>query len=163
MAKVLELINSGATELTSDFVQLQTGMTSIIQTFQINIIQEPTRNDNNSMASPNMTDVRNKQEKMSQNMDDVTDSINITEQKISKTNVKLKVSSQNMTKKQDKIQMTSQNMTKEQDKIQMTSQKFDEIGIFETFDVTKMTAQKMIEIPRMPDNEINEINTELFR
>ena len=153
MAKVLELINSGATELSSDYVQLQTGMTSIIQTFQINIIQEPTRNDNNSMASPNMKDVRNKQEKMSQNMDDVTDSNNITEQKISQTNVTLKVSSQNMTEKQDKIQMTSQ--------------KFDEIGIYETFDVTKMTAQKMIEIPRMftnlPDNEINEINTELFR
>ena len=149
MAKVLELINSGATELSSDYVQLQTGMTSIIQTFQINIIQEPTRNDNNSMASPNMKDVRNKQEKMPQNMDDVTDSNNITEQKISQTNVKLKVS--------------SHNMTEEKDKIQMTSQKFDEIGIYETFDVTKMTAQKMVEIPRMPDNEINEINTELFR
>ena len=149
MAKVLELINSGATELSSDYVQLQTGMTSIIQTFQINIIQEPTRNDNNSMASPSMTDVRNKQEKMSQNMDDVTDSNNTTEQKISQTNVKLKVSSHNMTEKQDKIQMTSQ--------------KFDEIGIYETCDVTKMTAQKMIEIPRMPDNEINQINNELFR
>ena len=59
MVKVLELINSGTTELSSDYVQLQTGMISIMQTFQINIIQDAGRTENISMASPNMTDVRN--------------------------------------------------------------------------------------------------------
>ena len=88
MAKVLELINSGTTELSPDVV-LRTGMISIIQSLQININLEPATRGYTKMTSQNMP----------RNMDDLI-----------KSSDKIKKSPQKMPKSCDKSPMMSQKM-----------------------------------------------------
>ena len=133
MAKVLELINSGATDLPSDDVELGRGMISIIQSLQINIDLEPATIDNIHMTSQSMTDVSDQLLMMSQKMTDVSD--------------QLEMMSQKMPEKHENNQMMSLKMPKKQETNQMVSQKMREtcyeIGIAESCDAIKMTAQEI--------------------
>ena len=86
---MLELINSGATDLPPDDVQLRRGMMSIIQSFQIDI-NLPVTSDNIPMTTQKLTDSSYQHE----NMDDLTDKIN--------------VSSQDMAEQCDKTQMMTE-------------------------------------------------------
>ena len=95
VAKVLELINSGATDLTPDDVQLRRGMISIIQSLQININLEPATRGYTKMASQNMP----------RNMDDLTDKIKRTPQKMSKNCDKSPMMPQKMAEACDKIRI----------------------------------------------------------
>ena len=70
VAKVLELINSGATDLSPDEVQLRTGMISIIQSLQIDI-NLPVTSENNPMTSQKLTNLSDQHK----NLDDLTDNI----------------------------------------------------------------------------------------
>ena len=146
MAKVLELINSGTTKVSTDNFELGTGMISIMQSLQISINQEPATGDNISMTSKKMTDVRDKLEKMHKNIDDFTDTIKKTSPKNSKGSKKFKVSSQNLTEKCGKVPMTSQKKVKTTDEMEI-AQSWDE----EAFG---MTIGKVIELIETPEGLI---------
>ena len=132
MAKVLELINSGTTELSPGDDQLRTGMISIIQSFQINIHLEPETSEN---IPQKIADMSIKLKKSLQNTDE--------EIKIKAT------SSQNM---DVTIKMTSQKMT----------EICDEIGMSEASDVIDITTQNMFDaiykpsILEIPDDGLTE-------
>ena len=115
MAKVLELINSGTTELSPGDDQLKTGMIAIIQSFQINIPLEPETSFNIPQKIADMSETL---EKLLHNMDE--------EIKTVATN------SQNM---DEEIEMTPQKMT----------DKCDEIGMPESSDVIDITTQNMFD------------------
>ena len=137
MAKVLELINTGTTELSLD-VELRTGMISIIQSLQINIQLEPANYI--QMTSRNKAD---KQESLLQFMDDVTD--------------KIKMTSQKMLKKCDKSQMTSPKMAEACDQIKMA----ESVPSQEMFEFNELPG-RLIKLPKSStDTEVNEIITKL--
>ena len=94
MDKVLELINSGTTELSPD-AELRTGMISIIQSLQININLEPATRGYTKITSQNIP----------QNMDDLTDKIKRTPQKMSKNCDKSPMMPQKMAEACDKIRI----------------------------------------------------------
>ena len=137
MAKVLELINTGTTELSLD-VELRTGMISIIQSLQINIQLEPANYI--QMTSRNKAD---KQESLLQFMDDVSD--------------KIKMTSQKMLKKCDKSQMTSPKMAEACDQIKMA----ESVPSQEMFEFNELPG-RLIKLPKSStDTEVNEIITKL--
>ena len=115
MAKVIELINSGTTELSIGDDQLRTGMNTIIQSFQINIHLEPEISGNIPQKIADMSD---KLENLLQNM---KEGIKITA-----------TSSLNM---DDEIEMTPQKMT----------EICDEIGMSESNGVIDITTQNMFD------------------
>ena len=148
MAKVLELINSGITELSPGDDQLRTGMISIIQSFQINIHLEPETSDNIPQKIADMSD---KLKNLLQKMDE--------EKKITS------LSSQNM---DDKIEMTSQKTTEKGDEIRMSeSSDIIDITTQNTFDSIYNPSineipDRLTEIPKSSTHsEINEIITKL--
>ena len=178
MAKVLELINSGTTELPSEDVELGGGMISIIQSLQINIDLESATSDNIQMTSQSMTDVSDQLQMMSQKMTDVSDQLEMMSQKMPEKHDKNQLMSLKMPEKHETNKIMPQKMRKKHDKIPRTSQKIgetvlaepsDEIRIPDSFRVTEKTSQKMFEIAdkytKNPNNsndqEMNEILTKL--
>ena len=140
MAKVLELINYGTTELSPGDDELRTGMISIIQSFQINIHLEPKASDN-----------------IPQKISDMSDKL----KDIKNTSL----SSQNM---DDKIEMTSQKTTEKGDEIRMSeSSDIIDITTQNTFDSIYNPSineipDRLTEIPKSSTHsEINEIITKL--
>ena len=144
MSKVLELINYGTTTLSSDNVELRTEMILIIQSFQININQEPAIGDN----------ISNK----SHNIEDDADKIKLTLQQISKMSKKYEVPSQIMTEKFNKIQLTSQKIAETCDEIGMMAEVGDLIKESELVELQ----QRFTEIPKsVIDSEMDEVITKL--
>ena len=115
MAKVLELINSGITELSPGDDQLRTGMISIIQSFQINIHLEPETSDNIPQKIADMSDTL---EKLLQNMDE-----------------EIKTTATSSLNMDDEIEMTPQQLT----------EICDEIGMSESSDVIDITTQNIFD------------------
>ena len=133
VAKVLELINSGTTDLSPDDVELSKGMISIVQSFQIEFKLSVTRDP---LRSQKLTDSSDQCE----NMEDLAN--------------KIEVSLQDMTGKCDEIQMMVETtdkigMAKSCD-IEMTPQK-----MFEVFDAQ----ERFTETPKSSTD--SEINTKL--
>ena len=66
MDKVLELINSGTTELPPDNADLKASIISILKCLQININLEPNANDKIAMTSQQIEEENDKLEMTSQ-------------------------------------------------------------------------------------------------
>ena len=138
VAKVLELVNSGTTDLSIYDVELRTGMISIIQSLQIDI-NLPVTHDNIPKTSPKLTDLNDKRK----NMDPVTD--------------KFEVFAQYKAEKCDKIPM----IVETTDKIEMAKSCDIEMTSHKTLEMID-AQEKFTEMPKSStDSEMNEIITKL--
>ena len=131
MAKVLELINYGTTDLSPDDV-LRDGMISIVQSLQINIYLPQATRDNFYVRSQNV------EVASTENQVDSWDQIHVTSRNIEEAIMQFGMTSQEMAKLSDKPEMTSLGMEYVTNSTEWVSQNQEE-----TCNEISMTSQNM--------------------